>query len=95
MNFKFKSEFDVNKRKEMGENFIKQYPDKIPIICEKAPESKVAEINKTKYLVPKDLTVSQFYSMLSKRMEVKSKETIFLLVNGKVAISGETRIGDV
>ena len=36
MQFRFKKENkDVNKRKQMRENLIKQFPDKIPIVCEK------------------------------------------------------------
>ena len=48
-----------------------QFPDKIPIICGKDPNSKLADIDKTKYLVPNDLTASQFSFMIRKRIQLK------------------------
>ena len=92
--FKFKTENkDVNKRKQMSEQIKQNYPDKIPMICEKDPASKIGSINKTKFLIPRYLTVSQFSLQLSKKIELKPSETFFLLVNGKIVITGETSFG--
>ena len=50
MEFKFKKDTpDMLKRKGKCEKIRKQFPDKIPIICEKDPKSKIQEIDKTKY----------------------------------------------
>ena len=71
MEFKFKKENkDVNKRRQTSEKLIKQNPDKIPIICEKDPRSLMKEIKKTKYLIPKDFTVSQFSFVLRKKIKM-------------------------
>ena len=96
MKFKFQMENkDVNKRKEMSEKLRKQFPDKIPIICEKAPKSKMKEIEKIKYLIPKDLTVSHFSLLLRKQIELNPEETFYLLAKGKYSIVGETSIADI
>ncbi len=40
MQFRFKKENkDVKKRKEKSEELIKQFPNKIPKVCEKDPNS--------------------------------------------------------
>ena len=84
MEFRFKQENrDVNARRQNCEKIRQQFPDKIPIICEKDPKSNIRDIDKTKYLVPNDLTVSQFSFMIRKRIEIKQEEAFFLLVNGK------------
>ena len=96
MKFKFKKENkDVKKRKEMSEKLLKQFPDKIPIICEKDPKSKMKEIEKTKYLIPKDLTVSQFSLLLRKKVELNPEEAFYLIVKEKYSIVGENRIEDI
>ena len=41
----------IEERKAEFENVIKSNPDKIAIICEKAPKSQIADIEKSKYLV--------------------------------------------
>ena len=97
MQFKFKEENpDVNQRKQSSDKIKRQFPDKIPVICEKDPHSKTLnDIDKTKYLVPNDLTVAQFSFMIMKRLQLDQKEAFFLLVNGQHSISGNTSLIDV
>ena len=97
MQFKFKEENpDVNQRKQRSDKIKRQFPDKIPVICEKDPHSKTLnDIDKTKYLVPNDLTVAQFSFMIMKRLQLDQKEAFFLLVNGQHSISGNTSLIDV
>ena len=96
MKYRFKIENkDVNKRKQMSEKIIKQYPDKIPIICEKDPNAKFNGLDKTKFIIDKDIMVSQLIENLSKKIEIGEKESLFLLVNGKYVITGNTILGDI
>ena len=96
MQFEFKKEYnDVIIRKQMSEKLMKLYPDKIPIICEKDPRSKLKDIEKTKYLMPKDLTVSQFHLIIRNKIELNQEESLFLLVDGKISLVGESRLGDI
>ena len=57
-NFKSKNNFE--KRNNESTNILKKYPDRIPIIVEKYKNSKINDIDKCKYLVPKDMTIGQF-----------------------------------
>ena len=97
MEFKFKKDNpDVNQRRENCNKIRNQFPDKIPIICEKDPKCKsLKDIDKTKYLVPNDLTVSQFSFMIRKRIEIQQEEAFFLLVNGKTSITGDSNLSDI
>ena len=96
MEFRFKKEnSDVDQRKRECEKILAQFPEKIPIICEKDPKSNIREIDKTKYLVPADLTVSQFSFMIRKRIEIEKEAAFFLLANGKHSITGDTLLSEI
>jgi GABA(A) receptor-associated protein len=89
MEFKFKKQNpDVAFRKQEAEKILEKYPDRIPIICEKDPRCQLKDIDKTKYLVPNDLTLSQFTFIVRKRLQLDKNSAMFLLINGKHAISG-------
>ena len=61
---------------------LEKYPDRIPVIVERAQNQKdVPLIDKSKFLVPKDLTVGQFLYVVRKRLEIGSKESVYLFVN--------------
>ena len=84
MEFKFKKEYpDFLKRKEESVKLRAQCPDKIPIICEKDPKSRIDDIDKTKYLVPGDLPINKFIAMIRKRVRVSEEEAFYLLIGGK------------
>lgn len=96
MQFKFKLQNkDANKRKEECEKVREKYPDRIPIIIEKDPSSQVKEIDRTKFLVPNDLTAQHLIFIIRKRLELSKEETIFMLVDGKSTIAGETALQDI
>ena len=51
----------TEKRKSEAERIRAKYPDRVPVICEKADRSDIPDIDKKKYLVPADLTVGQYH----------------------------------
>ena len=82
----------------MSEKLMKQNPGKIPIICEKAPKSKLKKMDKSKFLVPRDFVVSQFNLLIRTKIELNSEEALYLLAIAKhseYSIVGETRLGDI
>ena len=95
MNFKFKEENNFEKRKAENEAIMKKYPKKIAIICEKAPNSHLKTIDKTKYIVDNTLTLPQFYSSIKKKLEIDEKEGIFLLLNGKNTLTQNETMGEI
>jgi GABA(A) receptor-associated protein len=88
---------DAEKRKEESTKILSKFPDKVPVICEKDPNSKILhEIDKSKFLVSNDLTGSQFNYMVRKKLGVKDEESAFyLLVNGSVTITGDNTMSEI
>ncbi|MGH0115107.1 UNVERIFIED_CONTAM: hypothetical protein FKN15_070627 [Acipenser sinensis] len=90
MNWQYKRSLPFEVRRTEGEKIRAKYPDKIPIIVEKAPKSRVAELDKKKYLVPSDLTVGQFCFLIRKRIELRAEEALFFFVNNVLPPSSAT-----
>ena len=83
MNFKFKKEKTFEERRAEYERVIMEHPKKIPIICEKAPNSRINNIDKTKYLVDASLSLPQFSATIKQKLDIDEKDALFLLANGK------------
>jgi GABA(A) receptor-associated protein len=58
-----------------------KYPDRIPVICERADRSDIPEIDKKKYLVPVDLTVGQFVYVIRNRIKLPPEQAVFVFIN--------------
>ena len=69
---------------------LQKYNDRIPVICEKAPGSAIPDIDKSKYLVPKEFTVQQFSYIVRKRLKLEKEQALWLFVNGKQVMKGDT-----
>ena len=69
-----------------------KYPDRVPVICEKNPGSGLEILDKRKYLVPNDITATQFLFIIRKRLKLASEKGIFLFVNNMIAPSTHTMI---
>ena len=79
----FKERFKKELREKESKLIIEKNPNKVPVICEKDPNSKITELKKTKYLINKKLTIAQFISLLKIKLELESKDALFLLVKCK------------
>ncbi|XP_074307506.1 autophagy-related protein 8C-like [Silene latifolia] len=76
----FKLEHPLEKRQAEAARLKEKYPDRIPVIVEKAEKSDIPDINKIKYLVPADLTVGQFVYVVRKRVKLSAEKAIFVFV---------------
>ncbi|KAF8952786.1 ubiquitin-like protein atg8 [Podila verticillata] len=76
----FQQKHPFETRKAESARIRQKYPDRVPIICEKADKADITTIDKNKYLVPADLTVGQFMYVIRKRMELSPERGIFLFV---------------
>jgi len=77
----FKSQHPFEKRKAEAARIRLKYPDRIPVISEKAENSNIPDIDKKKYLVPADLTMGQFVYVIRKRIKLPPDAAIFIFVN--------------
>ncbi|CAF0858924.1 unnamed protein product [Brachionus calyciflorus] len=95
MRWKYKEEKSFEERYEEATRVKHKYANRIPIIVEKRPESKLPELSVNKYLVERDSSVAQFLYSVRKRLPpMASQETIFFFVGRNMTILS-ARIGDL
>nr|AMN16534.1 autophagy related protein Atg8 [Bursaphelenchus xylophilus] len=90
MKWTYKEENNFEKRRAEGEKIRRKYPDRIPVVVEKAPKSRLQDLDKKKYLVPSDLTIGQFYFLIRKRIHLRPEEALFFFVNDVIPQSTTT-----
>ncbi|KAJ6656901.1 hypothetical protein lerEdw1_002902 [Lerista edwardsae] len=79
--FKHRKSFAFRKN-EVAAIRIK-FPSKLPVILERYPKEKMLPaLNKVKFLVPQDLTMGQFVTIIRKRMSITSTQAFYFLVDG-------------
>ncbi|XP_057470615.1 autophagy-related protein 8C-like [Actinidia eriantha] len=76
----FKLEHPLERRQAESSRIREKYPDRIPVIVEKAERSDIPDIDKKKYLVPADLSVGQFVYVVRKRIKLGAEKAIFVFV---------------
>ena len=85
----FKKQFPLYERFLESEKVLYEYPDKVPVICEKDTRVYNCEIKKRKYLVAKDLTIGQFMYIIRKQIQISSGMGLFLFTKGTIPPSSE------
>jgi len=90
MKFRFREENNLDQRKSEAEKIRSKYPDRIPVVVERVPNSQIPEIDKRKFLVPNDISVAQFMWIIRKRIQLPSEKAIFLFVNKTIPQSSST-----
>ena len=75
--FKYKIEHSLEERKNEANRILNEYQNRLPIICEVAPNSVLPPLKKTKYLVSYDMTISQFMFLIRRNIELSK----FMLYN--------------
>lgn len=60
-----------------------KYPDRVPVIV---LFDKAILSDKTKFLVPKHLTVGQFLHVIRKRVKISSEQALYIYCNNKLPV---------
>lgn len=59
-----------------------KYPKKIPVLCQRDLRcNDIPELFKKKFLVPKDMQVSEFLFYIRRRMSLPAFKSVFMFVN--------------
>lgn len=77
----FREKHSFDERLQQSSKIMVKYPDRLPIICLKHPDSQIQQIDKEKYLVPSDLTIGQFVFVIRKRIKLDPTVGLFIFVN--------------
>ncbi|CCW63179.1 unnamed protein product [Phytomonas sp. EM1] len=84
----YKNAHSFEERKRESEKVHERTPDRIPVICEKAENSRIPDLDKAKYLVPPDVTVGAFLVSIRRRITIEPEKSIFLFVGDTVPANG-------
>ena len=90
MRWNFKETYPLDERRAEAGKIRRKYPDRIPVIVQKAPKALLGDIDKNKFLVPSDLTVAQFMYIIRKRMSITPEQVFFLFVNDVLPATSAT-----
>ena len=81
----FFEEYPFESRKEESYRILYKYPNRVPVICEKyGNNNNIPDIDKKKFLAPRDLTLGQFIFVVRKRIKLTPEKAIFLFINNKL-----------
>ncbi|KAL0389768.1 UNVERIFIED_CONTAM: Autophagy-related protein 8i [Sesamum calycinum] len=76
----FKEEFSLEERVQESQEIIAKYPDRVPVVAERYTKSDLPEMEKKKFLVPRDMSVGQFIHILSARLHLAPGKALFVFV---------------
>jgi GABA(A) receptor-associated protein len=85
---------------EEARRMRQQYPDRVPIICERSPYSQLPQIEKKKFAVPGTMLCGEFKYIVHKSVtqamggNIRAEQTIYVFVNG-IAPKTSARMSDL
>jgi len=92
----FKQRKSFASRRDEVAGIRAKFPSKIPVIVERYHKEKsLPMLDKTKFLVPQELTMSQFVTIIRNRMSLSPTQSFYLIVNNKSLASMSTTLQEV
>ncbi|CAA7400109.1 unnamed protein product [Spirodela intermedia] len=76
----FKDEFTFEERLQESKDIISKYPNRVPVVVERFSRTDLPELEKKKYLVPREMTVGQFIRILSSRLHLPPGKALFVFI---------------
>ncbi|XP_063775827.1 microtubule-associated proteins 1A/1B light chain 3C [Pseudophryne corroboree] len=92
----FKLRKSLETRKSEVIRIKAKFPTKIPVIVERYTKEKyLPRLDKTKFLVPQDISMSQFINIIRNRMDLSATQAFYILVNNKSLASMSLTISEL
>ena len=87
---KYKDRYTLDQRKTELQRIRKKYPDRIPVILQKSPESRLPVIKQSKFLVPDTITLGELLIVIKKRITLEPHQALFLFLHKTVPTMSST-----
>ncbi|KAH3845346.1 microtubule-associated proteins 1A/1B light chain 3C-like [Dreissena polymorpha] len=92
----FKQRKSFATRKEEVAGIRSKFPTKVPVIVERYyKEQNLPVLDKTKFLVPQELSMSQFATIIRNRMSLKENQAFYLIINNKSISSMSVTLAEI
>lgn len=74
----FQTKYSLDQRKSESFKILQKYPGRVPVIL--SHDENEFYLDKSKYLLPSDLTIGQFMYVLRQRIKLDSAKSIFIFL---------------
>lgn len=92
----FKQRRSFETRKLESENIRKKFPTKIPVVVERYQrEASLPEMDKSKFLVPQELTMMNFAIIIKQRLGVPSSRAFYFVIDNQSMVSTSKTVAEV
>ncbi|XP_039127448.1 autophagy-related protein 8i-like [Dioscorea cayenensis subsp. rotundata] len=80
----FKDEFSFEERLAESRDIVAKYPDRVPVIAERYCRCDLPQMEKKKFLVPRDMSIGQFIHILSGRLRLTPDKALFVFIKNSL-----------
>lgn len=80
----FKQNYTEDVRKSESRKMMAKYEERVPVVAQQHQPMAMDGNDCDKFLVPKDLSLGQFLTVLRKRKHLRADQSIYLIVNNMV-----------
>lgn len=92
----FRERKSLSSRIEEVQGIRTKFPNKVPVIVERFhKERTLIQLDKSKFLVPQELTMSQFVTIIRNRMSLNSNQAFYLLIDDKGIASMSMTLAEI
>ena len=86
---RFEEEYGPEYRRKEALRVKGLYPDRVPVIVE-AKSERTPQIDRRKFIVPRDMLVSQLLIVVRKRINIAQAQAVFLFVDQRLLSGSES-----
>lgn len=80
----YKDSVGLSERIEKSTRLVSKYPDYVPLIVESSDINLLNSLKKTKYLVPRDSTVSHLMQIIRTKIILDKGKALFIFIDNKM-----------